>query len=267
MKKSLIVLAALLIVVIIFVFFVYLNYGQRTEQGSLPSNAVATSSSPYVGVEDIVKENKPINISISEGQPALDIKQPSFDRPITFSANYAGDKDNLAKKIADIESKIKMGNNNPANWAGLGLYFKNAGDYKTAEEFWAYATLAWPKDYTAFINLGELYHYYLKDYPKAEASMLKVLEIQPNFVTGYINLFDLYNLSYKEKAEKAAPALIKALGIDPQAVDVMAMLAEYYADHQQIEQAKKYYNMAIEQAKKDGDKRLEDSLTQDLSKL
>ena len=52
-------------------------------------------------------------------------------------------------------------------------------------------------------NLGDLYHYYLKDFAQAEMYLKQAIANEPANAFLYKNLADLYTLSYKEKAHLA----------------------------------------------------------------
>lgn len=87
------------------------------------------------------------------------------------------------------------------DWSDLGMYRKAAGDYKGAEEIWTYLITASPKGTDAYINLGDLYMYYLHDNTKAEPMFLKAVEVSPRVVEAYRRIVDFYVTALKNKTK------------------------------------------------------------------
>jgi len=127
-----------------------------------------------------------------------------------------------------------------------GILKKNAGDYEGAKEAWEYVVQIRPEDYVAYNNLGDLYHYYLKDYPKAEFYFKKVVELKPDYLQTYTNLHDLYKFLYKEKSDLADDILLEGIKNNPQDYYLRIFLASYYKDQGDKINARKYYEEALQ---------------------
>jgi tetratricopeptide (TPR) repeat protein len=152
-------------------------------------------------------------------------------------------------------------------WLDLASYRKVAEDYEGAGEIWEYMTKRYPNDRTAFVNLGNLYHFYLKDFPKAESYMLAAIGLGQSPASDYIDLYELYTLSYKEKENKADDILLKGLEELPNNPDLSFTLAAYYAEQGNITGARKYYQIVLDFARQQGDKNTEERIQAAVAKL
>jgi len=133
------------------------------------------------------------------------------------------------KELKDLSLQLKNEPNYLQGWLQVGILRKYSGDYEGASLAWQYATLIRPNDYIAFSNLGDLYHYYLHAFPKAEKYLRKAVDLKPDYVAGYKNLFDLYSLSYKEKTNLAEPILLEGIKKNPSDTYLQGILNSYRA--------------------------------------
>ena len=133
------------------------------------------------------------------------------------------------KELKDLSLQLKNEPNYLQGWLQVGILRKYSGDYEGASLAWQYATLIRPNDYIAFSNLGDLYHYYLHAFPKAEKYLRKAVDLKPDYVAGYKNLFDLYALSYKEKTNLAEPILLEGIKKNPSDTYLQGILNSYRA--------------------------------------
>ena len=113
-------------------------------------------------------------------------------------------------------------------WLDLGALKKMFGDYQGAEAAWLYAATLAPTHEAAYANLGDLYRYHLPDYKKAEAALLTLIEAQPTATRAYRDLAEMYRTQYVEKKADAYTILEKGIGQNPDAGDLMAVLALFY---------------------------------------
>ncbi len=111
----------------------------------------------------------------------------------------------------------------------LGISKKNNKDYAGAVKAWEEASRLIPESYIPYSNLGDLYQFYLRDFPKAEANLRKAVELYPSYIAGYMNLHELYRYQYKEKAELADDILEEGLRKNPGNPTLAAALASYLA--------------------------------------
>lgn len=111
----------------------------------------------------------------------IELKIPDLDRPGKTSAEI--------QKI----SKILKGNYDyPQGWLQLGILRKQIGDYDGAIEAWNFAGVIRPNIATSFLNLADLYAYYLKDRPKAEKSFHEAIKAEPQNGFAYYQTANFY---------------------------------------------------------------------------
>jgi tetratricopeptide (TPR) repeat protein len=174
----------------------------------------------------------------------------------------------VVKALNDLKSRIEGGESTLGNWNKLGVFYKGIGELESAKNIWEYTKSQYPQDYLSYVSLGDLYQFFLNDKQKAEENLKKVIVLKPEYTPAYINLHNLYANFYKEKADLAAGALLDGLKNNPNAVDIMVTLADYYAGAGNDPlSAGKYYKMAIDQLDKIGDKASADSLRTDLERI
>lgn len=127
-----------------------------------------------------------------------------------------------------IVTALKKDPSNVNNWIDLGLVRKSLGDYIGARDAWEYAKALNPDgNIVPWNNLGDLYHFYLKDYPKSEENWKKVITLKPDYIQAYRGLFELYTYSYKEKANQIPVFLKVGIAKNPSSTDLKQMLADY----------------------------------------
>ncbi len=150
--------------------------------------------------------------------------------------------------LTQIETNITALKNNPKDaqsWIMLGVNRKTIGDYEGARDVWEYVKVLNPTGIVAWNNLGDLYHFYLKDFKKSEENWKKTIALKPDYIQGYNGLVELYKYSMKEKLPET-PAILKAgIAKNPDAIDLIIMLARYYQDAGQVVEAKKAYGDAV----------------------
>ena len=144
----------------------------------------------------------------------------------------------------------------------LGILRKFIGDYEGATIAWKQAITIRPLDWVPPNNLGDLYHYYLKNFSEAEKYLKLAIANEPTQAFLYKNLADLYTMSYKEKAHLAEPTLLDGLKRLPHSTDLMIFLAAHYRDTGNKEKAKEYYQMAIDAGAPN-----KDALTKEINSL
>lgn len=150
--------------------------------------------------------------------------------------------------LSDALEKIAKDPKDTDGWMSLAMNRKGSGDYAAARDAWEYVVTLNPSYLVPYSNLGDLYHYSLKDYPRAEKNLLEVIEIDPTYVVGYVNLFDLYHLSYKRGGAVAEQALLKGLSVIKNDPLLLSKLADYYKEEGRVSDAKVYYQKGLDQA-------------------
>ena len=135
----------------------------------------------------------------------------------------------LKAVLVNLEKSIEAVKKNPndINWIDLGIQRKQLGDYEGARDVWEYAKAMEPGNIVPWNNLGDLYHFYLKNYAKSEENWKKTIALKPDYAQGYRGLYELYTYSMKEKASEIPVMLKQGLVKNPGASDLKALLAEY----------------------------------------
>lgn len=162
--------------------------------------------------------------SVYRGRPLEEIRFGS-DAHASMSDRH---RDQLS---ADIRKYAKMAKDNPehiAAWLQTALLKKAIGDYEGARDIWIYLTIVRPKDATAFLNLGDLYTNYLKEYASAERNYRSAIKADPEVTMGYIGLSDLYIFFYKEKANQAEAVLKQGIAANPNDANLAHALSRLY---------------------------------------
>jgi len=198
----------------------------------------------------------------------IGLSVPDLDRPVVFTGIFSdGEKMAMIKDIKRLSEELKEDSNLFNNWLSLGLQRKEIGDYEGAREAWEYASVISPTNSVSLSNLGDLYHYYLKDYVKSEENLLKAIENSSGNIALYRSLHELYKYSYKEKAGLADDILFKGLEENPNNLDLLILLGLYYKETEDIENSRKYYGKALVEAQKQGNNDLVDALQQNIQEL
>jgi tetratricopeptide (TPR) repeat protein len=178
---------------------------------------------------------------------------PDTKRKVSYSKDLSPEVQKIyAEKIAASAADIKENPYSLEAWIGLGLNYKQAGDYAAARDAWEYASLLSPGNVVSFTNLGDLYHYYLKEYPKSEQNYRQAIKNDPTYVLSYVGLHELYRYSYGVLTTKAADILKEGIKANPKNIDLYTTLAAYYKSLNNkidIANARAYYEKALAIAK------------------
>src|SRR3989344_5920346 len=161
-------------------------------------------------------EEKPASTTTENGAPKevpkedlLKAKMPSLTRAIPADASPAA-----IQKINEAIGLIQGNYDYLQAWLQLGLLRNSVGDYEGAIEAWKFATLIRPQNSMAFLNLGDLYGWYLKDNIKAEQYLLAGIAAEPNIVYPYYKTYEFYADILKD-AVKAKKVLQDGIASNP----------------------------------------------------
>jgi len=208
-------------------------------------------------------EIKEIPISDDSSVPA-----PDINRPLVFGDTMSEDARIIYReKIGALTEKIKETGGTVSEWLSLGILWKQIGDYEGARIAWEYVATIRPKSSIAFLNLGDLYHYYLKNFSKAESNFKMGIMNDPSHVSAYLGLHELYKYSYKQNTAAAANILLEGLDATSDSINILVPLAMYYAEKEDIENARKYYEKALQKAKESNDTARAALIEEELSRL
>lgn len=261
MKKTLPVVLVLLIAVgagyYIYTDFASTRFGEKTE-----------SDQSVITVETESSDSQEEENSERTTIPDSTIPIPDLDRPIIFSVSLPQEaKDIYRNQINILTESLKKNPNMPSDWLQLGISRKAIGDYEGAVEAWEYVNKISPKNNVSFYNLGDLYHFYLKEFAKSEQNFFTSRKNSPSYVPVYRALHELYIYSYKQNTSLAEDILLEGLKNTGNDLDLQVLLAGYYKGKGAIENARTYYKKAQDQALIRGNQSLADLLQEEIDNL
>jgi tetratricopeptide (TPR) repeat protein len=173
----------------------------------------------------------------------------------------------MATKLADTVAALEEDSSSFEKWLMLGNLRNQIQDYVGAEEIYEYLTIVKTDSSVPFVNIGNVNHYHLKDFEKAEENYLKAIEISPNEETAYIELHTLYRNEYKTDTNRAEQILKEGLITKPESTNFMRLLANYYRDLGEEELQLEYLNKALNEATRTGDTALMERLNTEISDI
>ncbi|MDP3735592.1 MAG: hypothetical protein Q8R39_04160 [bacterium] len=185
-----------------------------------------------------------------------EVAVPNLDAPVFADSVSATEQARLRPDIERIVAALNEDLTLYDSWLDLGSYRKLAGDYAGAEEIWLYMAANWPHDRAAYENLGDLYHLYIRDYPRAERYYRAALRRDDTYPALYMKFYELYALSWSEKKELADDILLEGLGKLPGHIGLLFTLAEYYASDGEHARAREYYRQVRTLAEQAGDSKM-----------
>jgi len=228
------------------------DIGEKTDQFTV--NQISTSTEVKID-------------STQNKTNVVTVATPNLDRLVITESVQGPLREQITSQLKEVSGSLKSNTDAFDNWILLGSYRKIAGDYEGARDAWEYASAISPLNYGSFSNLGDLYHYYLKEYPLAEKNLLISVKNNPENIAGYRDLYNLYTQSYKEKINEAPKILLSGLSKNPNNLDLLVLLAKHYAGAGDKVNAIKYYEIAITEAQKEGNTSLKQVLESELSDL
>jgi tetratricopeptide (TPR) repeat protein len=153
---------------------------------------------------------------------------PDLKRAVNIPAYFPEDaKKIITDKIAKSVAALTKNPTQFGEWLNLGIYRKTIDDYEGARIIWEFLVKTNPTDSTAYINLANIYGYYLKDIKKAEVNYLKAIELNPAQAGFYRSAADFYRDVMKDNA-KARSMLQQGIDKNPStSQDLKAILPNY----------------------------------------
>jgi len=169
-----------------------------------------------------------------------------LDRDVVISIEMTDErKEKLLGDVAQVKSDLEANSDNLQNWIQLGLLFKAGGDYEGARNIWEHASVIRPSNSISFHNLGDINHYYLKNFEEAEKNYLKAIDNAPSQLFTYNNLYELYKFSYEGKMNKAEKILLRGINSNPMDPYLMILLGIFYEETGKVSDALFYYEKAL----------------------
>jgi tetratricopeptide (TPR) repeat protein len=196
------------------------------------------------------------------------IEQPDINKELEFPAEFPADALRIVKKNTEtLRSVIESNPTDFGAWLDLAIQYKTINDYEHAAKIWEYLAEASPTQSVQFNNLGNIYHFFLKDFEKSEENYFKAIENSPEQTIYYIGLHELYKYSHKQDTSLAEDILLEGIEKTVNPIDLINTLARYYKDQGDIKNAKKYFEDARDRALKLGNKDLADKMQAEINFL
>jgi tetratricopeptide (TPR) repeat protein len=238
-NKKLLAIIGLAIVALGAGFFIYRDINKEVSDTTIEVTDNTLDTSDVQAVEEGVTPSAP--------------KAPTLVRSTEFKNTLSPEaKTIILTSLASVTKTIEKNSTDIDAWIMLGVYRKNLGDYEGAREAWDYAKILAPKDVVPYNNLADLYHYYIKDLKKSEENWKKAIAVKNDYVLAYVGLVDLYKYSMTDKKGEIPAVLKDGIAKNPDAVDLMVMLAHHYQDAGNPTEAKKAFGEAITVAERLG---------------
>ena len=167
----------------------------------------------------------PVNLDLTAPGPM----RQNLDRPIAFPDGYDADAERIIRSnIATLTAQLKTDPNSFQAWMDLAVQYKIIEDLEGAREIWEFLNKAAPENTVSRVNLGNLYHYELKDFEKSEKNFKEAIGINEEIPEAHLGLFELYRYSYKTNTNLAEMTLIDAMTALPKNLTIRLTLAAHY---------------------------------------
>lgn len=200
--------------------------------------------------------------------PTLESLMPNLGHAIAFGASVPSDaRVVLQKSIDAVTTRLTKDPTSAADWYNLAIYYHEADDFDAAAAVWKFLVRVLPNNSLAYENLGKLYHFDLKDYPKAESYFTQAIAINQNNWDLYNELYELYVYSYKQGGSAAVDILNKAAAALPTSSAPYFTLGTYYRDKGDAADARAAFEKAMDRARSTGDVNAMNLIGAELSKL
>lgn len=272
--QSIGIAVAALIVVALGVYFTYPGIAQAPGPSTASSTASftgATTTTQFITIGSTtvaVSGKGNFTVHAVPDTSSTPPTPPNYNAPIQYAASLSADaRTAIAQHAAATRAQLAKTPGDINQWLAMGTIYTIAGDYANAEKIYLYVTQAWPKDPTAYNNLGDLYLSDLKDYPKAEQYYMEDIRLKPTDTNAYRQLFDMYVHDYKQGTSAAEDILKLGISVNANALDLKTLLARYYRDQGRTADAKAAYQAAIQTAQTLGDTQAVSELQAELSAL
>ncbi len=253
------------IFVLVLIVAAVVGFSNKKAPVSLPPSENVSTSTPISGSDSTIGVSGTGDYTVEEVPLA---HYPSLERPVVVPIVFQGEARKIMEKnIASTIALLKKNQEDTTAWSRLATYRKIIDDYVGAAEISEFLVERGSNDPTLFGNLGELYHLYLKEYAKSETNYKKAISLSPKNLGLYRGLHELYRYSYKKETTLAADILKEGIVKNPEAIELMVLLGNYYRDKDDATDARVYYEKAVVEARKQGNVALAAQIESDLQKL
>lgn len=201
---------------------------------------------------------------------SVDIREimPNLDRGITFSASVPEvARVSIQKNYDAAVLRLKEDPMRADDWFNLGIFYHAANDYKGAEEVWLFLLKVVPTSPVPLDNLGKMYKFDLKDFPKSESYFKQSIALNPDSTTPYFELFELYRYLYKTDTTAAVDIITEATKKFPKNTDPHMILGSYYRDIKNYAGARAEFTKALDIARELKNVQLIDAIGDEIANL
>lgn len=154
-------------------------------------------------------------------------------------------KDFYQKKFNETKEKLQKNQSDINQWLFLGVLKKGVGDFEGSRDVWLYVSKTWPNDSLAFANLADLYANFLNEPQKGLAAIKKAIELMPQNINYYLAMADIYRYRLPGQEAMYEKTLLGALQKFPDEVNLIAPLAAYYRQTDQVQKAIEWYEKLV----------------------
>jgi len=149
-------------------------------------------------------------------------------------------------KFNEVKASLQESPDDYSNWLYLGILKKGAGDYEGARDCYLYVIQIKPEISNSYANLADLYANFLNEPQKGLAMMQKALELDPNDVNFYLALAEIYRYRLPGQEAMYETVMLDAIQGFPDNPNLIAPLALYYKQTNQIQKAIAQYEALVQ---------------------
>ena len=223
-KKPTLILSSIILIVILAVGGLF-AYQKNLLTPLFKGGSGGISSNP----SDIVLTPETLLSSFQNKNPNLTAQQFQL-----FQQRFNETKEILQKEPDLFDS-----------WLYLGILKKGVGDYEGARDVFLYAAKLRPGSSPPFANLADIYTYFLNEPQKAESAIKQAIANDPDDYNFYISLADIYRYKFPDRQGMYEQTMLEALAKFPDNVNLIAPLAAYFRDTDQIQKAIEWYEKLV----------------------
>lgn len=195
---------------------------------------------------------------------------PDLERSVHFGVNVAETQQpDLRSKINIVRERLMLDKSRADDWFTLAVLYHGANDFDAARDVWEFLlkVIDAPQSAVLYDNLGKLYKFDLKDFPKSEKYFKESINANPTSLSPYTELFELYRYLYKTNTTAAADILTDAGKKFPSESDPYVLLGEYYRDQKKYADARSAFAEAITRAQSAGNVEVANSIRKEMDSL
>ncbi|MBU4057648.1 hypothetical protein KJ828_01670 [Patescibacteria group bacterium] len=230
-RKKLIYIFILILIILTSGYYLYFNiYKVGISKEEIPID-ILKNNQETTTTEELEQDKKIGEIILKEGQS---YEYVGVDKELVASTPIPdlnrkipnGTTKNIKGNIISLSGLLKADSKNFDLWINLGSHRKMAGDHEGAKQAWEYAGILRPRFSLSFLNLANLYGYYLKDSKKAESNFLKAIEVEPTETYSYVAMANFY-IEVLNNKNKAIDIIKEGIKNNPKVEELKQVLIEF----------------------------------------